>query len=958
VGKESRLANYKRLFAPFLVGDANSKGDYAAYCPKHENPRTSKKPSAKINFGEVANEPPVWYCFVCTPTGRESKLSALAIAYKEREDNVVDFSTAQAQKAAGDKPTGKSSYAIPKEPPAPELVQAWHEDLLDDAARLQYLTEERGISLPILKQFQIGWIARRGRYFIPLWRDGKIDNGRLYKPTAERNKYMYYIPRRGLYRIGDMPKDKDVLLPEGEWDLFRALSLGVPAVGHTAGAGKWVAEWTQEFRGKNVYIAYDADAAGRRGREKISRPLAAIANKVFWVNFPDEQDLSETVGTAAELREYMHEAEPVGAERQEEVLPTQGKVVGLIDCEAQENAGLVLQTRALTISQVYPGYAVPCRVNFTCGQDKGAPCSTCVLAALGGTETVELRQNDPIVLEMLDADSKRTTRLLIDSRSYNCSDRVDVAWNPADVYAIEQLVVGQSLNATEPDADTRPYTRTVYSIGTHKTEGSLEIRLVGTSTRDPRNGRSVFTAWVNDALSTSLDTFRLTPELYERLGVFRPAGSQTPLEKCREIADELALSVTNIYGKPELHIGYDLVCHSVLDFNVFGKPIDKGWLEGLVIGDTRTGKSQVGTRLIQHYQNGVLKTCEGATFAGLVGGIDTVGNSWIVNWGLLPQSDRRMVILDEMSGLYDSGIIDKMSSIRSSGVAEINKIKKAYAKARVRLMWISNPVSKHGRQAVLDPYGYTGVEALRDLVRTQEDMARFDFVLSVHADPAEGAMINASHPVPTNPVYNTELCSALLLWAWSRTPADVIWVAGAEAALRAAAVQIGKQYVADPPLVQVQSVRMKLARLAVAIAARTFATSDGRRLLIRKKHVAAAVEFLHSIYSSPVMGYRRHSKKEHQLDALGVKYFAQATQLLAGDSRGQEELGSRARLLLSQAVGRRFLDGRTYDGECKEVFDRLVAWGLLRGARGVGYEISSRLLEIISKIEDKARSQR
>lgn len=951
------MANYKKMFEPFLVSDSNEKGDYDAYCPKHEDPQHSKKPSAKINFGEVEGEPPVWYCFVCMPTGTQSRLSALAAFYREREDNVADLATARAQKAIGDKPTGKDNDTPAKTPPSKEMLKHWREALQENAEMMAYLKDKRGLSQKVIKAEGIGWFERRGRFWMPLYRDGKLHNGRLIKPNATTNKYMYYIAKQGLYFVGEMPEGDDVLLTEGEWDRLRALTLGVPTVTHTAGAGKWMAEWTQLFKGKNVYIAYDPDEAGRKGRDLITRPLSAVAKNVYHVNFPDGQDLSEVVSSKKDLLQYMRDAVPASQSRQQTVLPTQGKVVGLIDCEAQSNAGAVLETRALTISQVYPGYAVPKKVSYSCGQDKGAVCSTCVLASLGGSEEAHLKQNDPILLEMLDADSKKTNGLLISSRGYNCYDRVQVAWKPEDMYAVEQLVVGQSINGTLPDDDTRPYTRTVYSVGTHKTEGSLDIRLVGNSTRDPRNGRSIFTAWVNDPLSTSLDTFELTDETYERLQAFQPAGKQSPLDKCYEIADEMALSVTNIYGKPEIHVGYDLVWHSVLEFNVFGKPIDKGWLEGLLIGDTRSGKSQVGIRQIAHYGQGVLKTCEGATFAGLVGGIETVGNSWVVNWGLLPQSDRRFVILDEMSGLYDSGIIDKMSSIRSSGVAEINKIKKAFAKARVRMMWISNPISKYGRQISLDPYGYTGVEAIRDLIKSQEDIARFDFVMAVRADPSDGEMINANHPAPENPVYTSDLCSELLLWSWSRRPEDVVWAAGSEEALRASAVLLGKRYVADPPLIQVQSVRMKLARIAVALAARTFSTTDGKRLVVRKKHVSDAVEFLKNIYSNPVMGYQRHSKKEKQLDGLAEENFGIAMRLLAGQVKGQEEVGIRARAALMQASGRKFLDARTYDGESKDIYEQLVAWGLLRGARGVGYELSSKLLEIISKIDDMVRSR-
>lgn len=77
-----------------------------------------------------------------------------------------------------------------------------------------------------------------------------------------------------------------------------------------------------------------------------------------------------------------------------------------------------------------------------------------------------------------------------------------------------------------------------------------------------------------------------------------------------------------------------------------------------------------------------------------------------------------------------------------------------------------------------------------------------------------------------------------------------------------AAASLGKQYVADPPLIQAENVRIKIARLAVAFAARTFSTNArGELLIVRKAHVDAAVEFLNTIYATDAMGYQQYSRR-------------------------------------------------------------------------------------------------
>src|SRR3546814_7187092 len=72
-----------------------------------------------------------------------------------------------------------------------------------------------------------------------------------------------------------------------------------------------------------------------------------------------------------------------------------------------------------------------------------------------------------------------------------------------------------------------------------------------------------------------------------------------------------------------------------MDFKFKDVVLGKGWLELLVLGDTRTGKCEAALRLSDHYNAGVMKSCEGATFAGLVGGAEQAGSSWMVRWGTI-----------------------------------------------------------------------------------------------------------------------------------------------------------------------------------------------------------------------------------------------------------------------------------------------------------------------------------
>jgi DNA replicative helicase MCM subunit Mcm2 (Cdc46/Mcm family) len=90
-----------------------------------------------------------------------------------------------------------------------------------------------------------------------------------------------------------------------------------------------------------------------------------------------------------------------------------------------------------------------------------------------------------------------------------------------------------------------------------------------------------------------------------------------------------------------------------LSFDFDGKRIQRGWLELLIIGDTRTGKSEVAVRLCKFFNAGEVVSCEAASFAGIIGGLQQYGGAkeWSINWGAIPINDRRLVVLDECGGL-------------------------------------------------------------------------------------------------------------------------------------------------------------------------------------------------------------------------------------------------------------------------------------------------------------------
>jgi len=128
--------------------------------------------------------------------------------------------------------------------------------------------------------------------------------------------------------------------------------------------------------------------------------------------------------------------------------------------------------------------------------------------------------------------------------------------------------------------------------------------------------------------------------------------------------------------------------------------------------------------------------------------------------------------------------------------------------------------------------------------------------------------INAAHGAPGEPVYSSDACRELILWAWSRRPDQVIFTPEATVAILQAAMKMGSDYSSAIPLVEPADQRIKLARLAAACAARVFSTDDGERVIVKPEHVAFVVTYLNRIFSAPSMAYDEYSGQAKQGEVL------------------------------------------------------------------------------------------
>jgi len=740
----------------------------------------------------------------------------------------------------------------------PNLAIQTYEADLQKAAHLLKELYARGLTDEHIRKYRLG--ALNNRIAIPIYdAHGSCVNIRKYLPGAIRNKFQN-LKGKGqnrLYPIEQLSFDK-IIICGGEIKAIataeRLNASGYGAISTTAGEGSWADEFNQALAGKEVFVCFDIDGAGIEATNSLSARLMGVASICKYIRLPLSQkdyptgDISNywALGNKpSDFIELINSApkwEPIGSVDGIDT-PSEPLVIPLT--QLTSNVAKLVQTDAVITAQVDTAYAVPKDVLCTC--KRNAPyCFACPIFRKPVAESVIMcvPEDSPAILSMVGAaQHKMRPATLSALKMPNCKS---VKFKPLSWYKVDEVRLTPSLDMNENNFTMLPAFIVNKGVSLNET-----YRLIGRSYPHPKNQQSVFLVKETEERQDTLSSFAPTLEELEELKVFQPAASSVVgIEaKLTELYLDLESNVTHIYLRRHLHLIVDLAYHSVLNIN-FDDKLIKGWLEVLVLGDSSQGKSETTTRLQEHYGLGERVECKNATVAGLLGGCIHSGTKWLISWGVIPTHDRRLVILEELKGASVE-IISKLTDMRSSGIAEIPKIEKRRTNARTRLIALSNP----RREAPLSDYTF-GIEAIKELIGSLEDIRRFDFSLLVSSQQINVGELNAiiSNKPLVEHKHRSDLCHRLVLWAWTRLPEQVIFED--IKIINNCAVRLCEQFSEELPLVDKGSMRYKLARLATALACRLFScTPDMQSVIVRKEHVEYIYNLIVNIYGSNLFGY-------------------------------------------------------------------------------------------------------
>ena len=839
--KPSRIREFYEGELGRSLPTPNDAGEISISCPFH----TDSKPSTSVNMNTG-----MWKCFSCGCGG--------SVYDFYMEAHGVDFATA---KAAVDK--NDFLPAIDE-----ELIEQWHDDLMENQKVLKWIKSRRGLDRDVLRQLQIGWDGER--ITIPI-RDTarRVVNVRRYKPNEKKssNKVISYKAGYGSARLFPLHNfdKKSVILFEGEMDTALATQLGLPAVTSTGGAGTWKKWWNKFFLNKRVYIVYDNDEQGRTGALKVANSIKKMAKEIHIVKLPVEdegEDFTDfIVGygyTVSDFKRVLKDTPKWGEEKTLAAEPVGEPIQLHLSAASMEK----YYNKPIAMDVIVAGkdlapYLVPKTVTFTCEADSGKKCEFCPLMAQMGSFVLKMGSLDPILLELIECPTGTQKGILrhLSGIPSNCKS---FEYEVIEAYNIEEVYLMPEIDFST--VDTEYVIRRAFYVG-HGIRTNQSYHMTGITVPEPH--RQYATHLLNTArpVKDDVSKFDMTPEEHTALSIFQPSTGQTVSDKMGEIARDFTFNITHIYGREDLITLIDLVYHSVISFEFQHKVIIKGWNEAVVVGDTRTGKSETMLNLMNHYRMGELVTGENTSFAGLVGGMQQNQKRWSITWGKIPLNDRRLIAMDECQSLTEDSI-QRMSGIRSSGIAEITKIQTEKTHARTRIIMMGNP--RNGKS--LNGYAF-GVNAIKELIGAPEDIARFDLAMACASSDVPLSVINAEFDEHdrVKHVYTSDLCTKLIRWVWSRTPEQVKFSPGVEEMILKMATEHGEKYSNRFPLVEAANQRIKIAKLAIAVAARLFSTDrKGECIVVRKEHVLFVGEFIDRLYESRTLGYHEFSRQQIQ----------------------------------------------------------------------------------------------
>ena len=663
------------------------------------------------------------------------------------------------------------------------------------------------------------------------------------------------------------------LICAGEKDMAVARSHGFNAITLTGGEGTPPAQ-LKMFAGRQVAIVYDNDTTGIVGAKRLASQLLKYAASVKVVTsfhevcVESKEDITDFFikygKTRDDLIRYI-EGTPYYVPDEDDEIVRGYPQMDLLTASKPENIGKVVQSNIQVVAISEATFACPSAIMAEklrlAGQD-----DKMMVGEFREWELTEDNAQD--ILHLMDNNFKE------DAIKNNIRNLLSILQKEkyVSIKTLERRTIFKcyvtDMFETSDTTTTQPMEYMAYSIG-NKLESGQKYSVTYKLVPHPYKGQQLMMLVLNaKQANDSVTNFEITDEIKQRLQVIK--GLEGNVSERIELLAKKVKGLLGYDGNETLITAIDLAYHTVLQFNFGTFKNVRGYLDSIIIGESRVGKSSTADCLRKTYGLGTFTSLAGnsATIPGLVGGSNKTATGYQTRAGIIPQNHRGLIIFEEF-GKSNNSVITELTDIRSSNEVRITRVAGTITlPAMVRMIALTNPKNTNGQIKSIASYP-NGIAILTELVDTAEDIARYDMIIIL----SDRGNINIDPLWEPETPFDVEVYQARIRWVWSRGPEQVEISREVALHIIEQANALNNLYECHIKIFGTEAWK-KITRLAIAVAGYLVSTDDTfEKIIVTKEHVDFAVAFLQRLYDNQTFKLREyvaHEKQYSSIDEAGI----------------------------------------------------------------------------------------
>lgn len=741
------------------------------------------------------------------------------------------------------------------------------------------LAHSLGISDEVLEELNVTtYLGETNKIQFPVFLQHQLMDIRTYTPGADPTHKMRSRSgsMMGLIIPYDLwvetPPERWTLFCAGEKDMAVARSNGFNAITLTGGE-KMLPRINNAFIDRRVAICYDNDTAGREGAIALAKHLWKYTHHIKIITGfhevckEEKEDITDFFVKYAKTKEDLIHY----IETSEFFEPTEEEVTKAYpNCDLYTAAtpkfiNKMVQSNIQVVAITDTTFSVPNSIileKYKLSGDR----DNMHLGECKHWELDEDRVGD--TLHMMDNNFKEETI------NQNIRDLMFVGkterFVKQRVYGTVTVYKANVTDMFETNVESAvPMEFIAYSFGC-KLESGQKYLVTYKLVPHPYKGQQLVML-ITDAkqANDSVSNFTVTEEVKQDLNLFKDL--QGTVSERIDLLIEHVKGLLGYNGNNTLIKTIDFSYHTALQFNFGSFDEVRGYLDTLIVGESRTGKSSTANTLRKEYGLGVFASLAGnsATIAGLIGGSNkTASGGFQTRAGVIPQNHRGLVIFEEF-GKCKQDIVSELTDIRSSNEVRIARVSGTITlPALVRMISLTNAKTTNGNIKSIAMYP-NGISIVTELVGTAEDIARYDLVvvLSDRGNSQIDPFWEPTPPLPTRAYQNR------VRWVWSRHVDQIQISREVGLYIMERANALNADFDCHIKLFGTEAWK-KLARLSISVAGYLVSTDETyTNIIVTKEHVDYAENFYREIYDNNTFKLREyvtHERVYSTIDEDGI----------------------------------------------------------------------------------------